>query len=107
MGFGAGGAFSDIQVVNHHRYRSGNAIILEQTIRARHTGVWEGLAPTLRWIEVTGCTVGELDRWGRLISVRPYLDRWMLWQQIQARGEGASIPRARWRTGGPTLRIMI
>ncbi|HUS63628.1 MAG TPA: nuclear transport factor 2 family protein, partial [Kofleriaceae bacterium] len=46
FGFGGAGAFSDVEVVERHRHVTPDAVAIEQTLRGRHTGDWEGLAST-------------------------------------------------------------
>jgi predicted ester cyclase len=82
MGFGGDGAFADLEVVEIQRHYSDRAIVVEQRLRGRHTGPWEGIAPTGKLIDVPVCTVYELDNDGRITSERPYVDRWMLWKQL-------------------------
>jgi steroid delta-isomerase-like uncharacterized protein len=83
LGFGAAGAFSELRIVEIRRHHTEHAIVVEQRLRGRHTGVWEGVAASGRVIDVPACTVYELDGDGRITSERPYVDRWMLWEQIQ------------------------
>jgi hypothetical protein len=84
MGFGNQGAFSELAVVEVRRHHTDGAIIVEQRLRGRHTGTWEGVEATGKAIDVPVCTVYELDRDGRVTAERPYVDRWMLWKQLQA-----------------------
>ena len=105
LGFGDQGAFSELRVIERQRHHSRNAIIIEQTFRGRHTGTWEGAAPTFKDFDVPVCRVFEFDDEGRLISERAHVDQGLLWRQIH--GEAALPPRIPARTGGPTLRITM
>jgi hypothetical protein len=82
MGFGNDGAFTDLQIIERKRHYTSTAIIVEQTLRGRHAGIWEGLAPTGREVQVPVCTVYEFNSEGRIVSERPHLDRWVLWKQL-------------------------
>ncbi len=83
MGFGDGGAFSELRVVERRRYHVGQTIIVEQSLHGRHTGTWEGVAATGKLIDVPVCTVYDFDDNETLISERPYLDRWLVWTQLK------------------------
>jgi hypothetical protein len=76
-GFGFGGdsgaSFSDVRVVERRRHRTPEAIILEQTLSAVHTGFWRGVAPTGRAVSVAVCTV-YLFEGGTLAQESVYLD---------------------------------
>ena len=84
MGFGETGAFSGLEVIERKRHRLGTTIIVEQTVKGRHTGTWEELPASGRTFEVPVCTVYEFDAEGVLISERPYLDRSLIAKQIRA-----------------------
>jgi hypothetical protein len=75
--FGFGGSkeasFSDIHVAERRRHRTSDAIIIEQTLTAVHSGVWRGIAPTGRAVSVAVCTVYEFEG-GRLARENAYLD---------------------------------
>ena len=86
MGFGNEGAFSELEIVEIHRHHAERAIVVEQRLRGRHTGTWEGVAATGKVVDVPVCTVYELDGDGHITSERPYVDRWMLWKQIRDGG---------------------
>jgi hypothetical protein len=80
---GEQGAFSDLEVIERQRHRLASTIIVEQTLRGRHTGIWEGIVATGKTFEVPVCTVYEFDQAGVLVSERPHLDRLVIWKQIQ------------------------
>jgi predicted ester cyclase len=75
--FGFGGSkeasFSDIHVAERRRHRTGDAIIIEQTLSAMHTGLWRGIAPTGRAVSISVCTVYEFEN-GKLARENVYLD---------------------------------
>ncbi len=75
IGFAGGdaGSFSDLHVVERRRYRTGDAIVVEQMLSARHTGVWRSLPATGRTISIALCTV-YLFEGGRLAREHVYLD---------------------------------
>ena len=82
LGFGDRGAFSDLEVVEIRRHVTEDSIVVEQEVRGRHTGTWEGLSATGKVIAVPACTIYEFNEDGLLDAERPYLDRWILWKQI-------------------------
>jgi hypothetical protein len=84
LGFGDRGGFSDLQVEERQRYISDEAITLEQVVRGRHTGEWQGIAATGRSIEVAVCTVYKFDEEGRLASENVYFDTGGLLKQLGA-----------------------
>jgi hypothetical protein len=59
FGFAGGGvgSFSEVHVTERRRYGTPDAIVIEQTVSARHTGTWRGVAPTGRAISIAACTV--------------------------------------------------
>lgn len=83
LGFGDAGAFSELEVIEKRRHHCGATIIVEQILRGRHTGVFEGIEPTGVVIDVAVCTLYEFDQDGVLISERPHVDRWAIWKQIR------------------------
>jgi predicted ester cyclase len=82
FGFAAGGAFSDLRVDVKHRHEAGAAIILEQVLSGRHTGVWNGIPPTGKTVDVTVCTVYAFDAEGRLAEERIHFDGARLLAQL-------------------------
>jgi SnoaL-like domain len=76
-GFGFGGSeeasFSDVHVAERRRHRTGDAIILEQTLTATHTGIWRGIEATRRAVSVAVCTVYEFEE-GKFVRENVYLD---------------------------------
>ena len=83
--FGFGGdaqaSFSDVHVAERRRHHAANAIVIEQTLTARHTGASRGLAPTGRPVSIAVCTVYVFEE-GLLASEHVYLDEGRLRHQI-------------------------
>lgn len=84
FGFNGRGGFSDLRIDERRRYIAGDAIILEQTLSGRHTGTWQGLAPTARTFKVAVCTVYTFDEEGKLAGENAYFDRALLLKQLGA-----------------------
>jgi hypothetical protein len=82
LGFGEQGGFSDLRVEEKQRYVSEEAIVLEQVVSGRHTGEWQGIAPTGRKVEVAVCTVYKFDEEGKLSSENVYIDTGSLLKQL-------------------------
>jgi ketosteroid isomerase-like protein len=82
LGFSDEGAFTELAVVELRRHVVGRIVVVEQELKGRHTGSWQGLAPTGRQVSVPVCTVYEFDEQGRILSERPYLDRLAMWAQL-------------------------
>jgi hypothetical protein len=70
---GDAGSFSEVHVAERRRYRTGDAIVIEQTLSGRHTGTWRDVPPTGRTISSAVCTV-YLFEGGRLAREHVYLD---------------------------------
>lgn len=92
FGFGDGGAFSDLRVREIHRHIGPDAIVLEERLSGRHTGTWEGLAPTGREFEIAVCAVYELDALGELTAERVYFDGSALLRQLRGTAAANSTP---------------
>ncbi len=84
FGFSEGGGFSDIRVVENHRYASDSAIVLEETVSAKHTGEWAGIPATGRAIELPVCAVYKFDAQGKLVGENVYFDGALLLRQLGA-----------------------
>ena len=82
LGFAPGGGFADLRIEELARYTEGAAIVLEQRLTGRHTGSWEGIAPTGRAVEIPVCTVYLFDDRDRLALERVYFDRGLLLRQL-------------------------
>ena len=74
LGFGEGGGFSDLTIEERARYVSEEAIILEQVVKGRHTGVWQGVPATGRKVELAVSTVYKFNEEGKLSSENVYFD---------------------------------
>ncbi|HZS09608.1 MAG TPA: ester cyclase [Blastocatellia bacterium] len=82
LGFGEGGAFSDLLVVERQRYITDEAVIIEQTLTGRHTGRWQGISATGKSIEVPACTIYTFDEENKLAGERVYFDSALLLKQL-------------------------
>lgn len=82
LGFGEGGGFSDLTIEEKERYVSDRAIILEQVVRGRHTGVWQGVPATGQKVELAVSTVYKFDEEGKLSSENVYFDTGGLLKQL-------------------------
>lgn len=83
FGFGGAGAFSDLRIREMHRHVGPDAIVLEEHLSGRHTGTWEGVAPTGRRFEIALCAVYELNAAGELTSERVYFDGSAILKQLR------------------------
>jgi hypothetical protein len=70
---GEEGSFSDVRVEERHRHRTQEAIVVEQTLHARHTRTWKDVPATGRTISIPVCTVYAFAG-GRLARESVYLD---------------------------------
>lgn len=84
LGFSEQGGFSELRVTERHRYAREDAIIIEQTLSGKHTGTWQGLAPTGRTFEVPVCTLYLFGPGDKLESERVYFDSLQLLKQLGA-----------------------
>jgi len=82
FGFGERGAFSDVTVEEWQRYITDEAVIIEQTLSGRHTGRWEGIAPTGKPFKIPVCTIYIFNEDGRLAQERVYFDWALLHRQL-------------------------
>jgi len=69
-----GGSFSSVHVMELRRHRASEAIVIEQTLTAVHTGVWRGLPPTGRAVSIAVCTVYTFED-GKLSGENVFLDK--------------------------------
>jgi steroid delta-isomerase-like uncharacterized protein len=69
----ADASFSDVHVAERRRHRAADAIVLEQTLTAKHTGSWRGVPPTGRSVSIALCTVYTFEN-GKLAREHVYLD---------------------------------
>ncbi len=82
FGFGDRGGFTELRVRERRRHVGEQSIVLEQTLSGRHSGSWEGLAPTGRTFEIPACTVYSFADDGRLAGEVVYFDRALLLRQL-------------------------
>jgi ketosteroid isomerase-like protein len=92
LGFTNEGAFSELEVVELRRHIAGRTIVVEEELRGKHTGPWQGLAPTGRQVRAPLCTIYEFDEQGRILSEHPYLDRFAIWSQLNSRPTPGGSP---------------
>jgi hypothetical protein len=71
-----------VHVAERHRHVTAEAIVIEQTLSGRHTGDYEGLAPSARRFEASVCTVYRFDADRLLASEDVYFDRARLTKQL-------------------------
>jgi hypothetical protein len=82
LGFGEQGSFSELSIEERERYVSEEAIILEQVIKGRHTGTWQGVPATGRKVELAVATIYKFDEEGKLSSENVYFDTGGLLKQL-------------------------
>lgn len=82
FGFGGGGGFTNLHVIERTRHISDDAIILEITVTGEHTNPWQGIPATGRKIEVPLCAVFPFDDNGELTGERVYMDGGLLLRQL-------------------------
>ncbi|MCG8427999.1 MAG: ester cyclase [Chromatiales bacterium] len=73
--------FPDGRVELKASYNGGDVIVTEFTFKATHTGIWEGIAPTGKKVEVDLCNV-MVFRDGKVFRERDYLDTLGLFGQL-------------------------
>ena len=73
---------ADLKIDVRHRYVTEEAIILEVTISATHTGPWRGLPATGRSISFPLCGIYTFDQEDRLVSEKIYYDRATVFKQL-------------------------
>jgi ketosteroid isomerase-like protein len=74
LGFGEGGAVSQLRVAESRRSFTADGIVVEGTIVGRHTGEFAGRAPSGREVVMPYCVIYQFDAAGLLHSERAYLD---------------------------------
>jgi steroid delta-isomerase-like uncharacterized protein len=82
LGFGDQGGFSELSIEERARYISEEAIILEQVVKGRHKGTWQGVPATGRKVELAVSTVYKFDEEGKLSSENVYFDTGGLLKQL-------------------------
>lgn len=84
LGFGLTGGFSELHVEERHRYTHAEAVVIEQTLSGRQTGIWQGLAATGRSFQIPVCTVYTFGEQNKLACERVYFDSALLLKQLEA-----------------------
>jgi ketosteroid isomerase-like protein len=84
LGFSTGGGFSELHVEERHRHTHDAAVVIEQTLSGKHTGTWQGLAPTGRPFAIPVCTVYTFGKQNKLACERVYFDSALLLTQLGA-----------------------
>ena len=74
LGFSNQGAFSELHSQISKKFYTGDTFILEGILTGRHTGDFNGLAPTEKTIEAYFCALYQFNEEGKLYSERVYLD---------------------------------
>ena len=74
LGFSNQGAFSELQSQISRKLYTGDTFILEGTLTGRHTGDFNGIAPTLKTIEAYFCAIYQFNEEGKLYSERVYFN---------------------------------
>ncbi|HZS05540.1 MAG TPA: ester cyclase [Blastocatellia bacterium] len=82
FGFGERGSFSDLRIEVVNRHVNDETIILEITLGGKHTGDWNGLAPTGKEFRVPACAVFTFDDEGRLAGEKVYADLSIILRQF-------------------------
>jgi steroid delta-isomerase-like uncharacterized protein len=84
QGFYAGllQALPELHLDVQRRHVSDAAVILEVVVRGRHLGLWRGLPPTARRVELPLCGIFTFDDDDRLAGERAYFDRATLFRQL-------------------------
>ncbi len=77
-----GQTFTGLRVEEVERHAAADTIVLEERLRGRHTGTWEGLAATGGTFEVSLCTVYRFAADGRLVAEHVYFDSALLLKQL-------------------------
>lgn len=83
FGFGDAGGFSEIRLETKVPHITADGtVILEAVLHGKHTGEWQGIAPTGREIEIPLCAVIPFDDEGMLAGERVYLDGGLMLRQL-------------------------
>jgi hypothetical protein len=82
FGFGGQGGFSALAGETTARHLSDEAIVLELTLRGKHTAEWQGIPATGREFAIPACAIFTFDGEGKLAGERVYFDGALLLQQL-------------------------
>jgi steroid delta-isomerase-like uncharacterized protein len=74
-------AFPDFQFVPERSYHATDAVIVEGRITGTHDGVWAGLSPTGRAVDVPTCCIYHFEE-DQLVSESVYFDHATLLNQL-------------------------
>lgn len=82
FGFGQHGSFSNLNIEVKTWYFGDESITTEMTLRASHTGAWQGIPATGRAVEVPLCAIFTFDAENKVASERAYFDAATVLRQI-------------------------
>ncbi len=74
FGFAEQGSFSKLHIEVVNRHLSDESIILEIILSGKHTGDWNGIAPTGKEFSIPACAVFTFDDEGKLAGEKVYAD---------------------------------
>ena len=84
-------ALPDLQIEVRQEHATGEAVIVECSIRGTHGGTWRGLPATGRRLEFPLCGVYTFDEDGKLAGERIYYDRATVLRQCGVFREPTSL----------------
>ncbi len=82
FGFSEDGSFSRLRVEITKRYVSDETIVVEMMLSGKHTGDWNGLAPTGQEFRVPACAIFTFDGEGKLAGEKVYADLSLVLRQF-------------------------
>lgn len=85
--------FPDFKLEIKQNLAQGDQLATEWTCTGTHQGVWQGLSPSGRRIQIKGMTVGRIKN-GQIIEERVYFDRLALLEQLGVSGDAQSEAKA-------------
>jgi steroid delta-isomerase-like uncharacterized protein len=74
--------FPDLKTTTRNWYVSENAVVVETVLSGTHQGIWNGIPPTGRHVEVPMCAIFPVDDAGKLQAEVVYFDSAILLQQL-------------------------
>ncbi len=74
--------FPDLEIEVTNRFVTDDAIILEVILRGTHDGIWAGIPPTGRRVEVPACAIYTFDGDEKIKEERAYFDVSVIKKQI-------------------------
>jgi steroid delta-isomerase-like uncharacterized protein len=75
-------AMPDLRIDTTNTYAADNAVVLEVTISGHHQGLWRGLPPTGRSVQIPLCAIFTFDENNRLAGEKIYYDRATVLRQL-------------------------